>query len=153
MNCDGIAKNYKKSGGETNKEYLQRIKRDFLNKIFQERHYYKKIEVKFDKNQITVDGKKEVTAFFHVTSSDKNKNKRREVDIERYQKCMLVFAILDNCKSITCTSINVTVDPNYSDRLRIYCSKFRYTIVMKKKNSKYEFITAFPVSKNNEHKF
>jgi hypothetical protein len=151
--CDDVAKKYKKEESETNAQYYQRIKRDFLNKIFQERHYYRKIEVRFDKNQITINNKKEIVSFYHVTSSQKSKSERRIIDIERYEKCMLIFAVLDNCKPITCTCVTVTTDPTCPDRLRIYCSKYRYVIIIENKAKRYDFITAFPVTKKNEKKF
>ncbi|MFA5422147.1 MAG: hypothetical protein WC344_05175 [Bacilli bacterium] len=151
--CDAIAKKYKKDESETNTQYHQRIKKDFLNKIFQKRHFFRNVEIKFDKGQVTVGKNKEIISFHHVTSSQKSKTEKRVIDIERYEKCMLIFAILDSCKPITCMHITITCNPSFSNRLRVYCSKYRYVIILEDKQKKYDFITAFPVTKNNENKF
>ena len=96
----------------------------------------------------------EVECFYHVTTEDKDKSKRK-LSIQRYETCLLIFLILDEClcDKISCQCIYIKKDYTNENRISIYCSKYRYVLILEEKSTKFEFITAFPVTDSNEYKF
>lgn len=151
--CIASASVFKKTESESNDSYYKRIKKMFLDCVFKNTYNFKNKKIRFDKSK---NNGIDVECFYHtITSKDSEGNPVRSVDIERYQKCNLVFTILDicTCNHIQCTLLTIKPDPANDNRISIYCEKFHYVIILEEKNCCYDYITAFPVSENNIEKY
>ena len=143
----------KKRKDETNTEYYKRIKQEFLFNVFNSKYYFKGLPIRFKKY---VNSKGEVECFYHtITAQDSTGKAARQIDLQRYEKCLLVFVVLDQC---TCNHLQcpqLTIKPDYSkdDRISIFCSKYEFVIILEKRNNHYEYITGFPVSNKNINKY
>lgn len=142
-----------KTDSETNSQYYKRIRAEFLNNVFNNKYSFKGLPIVFKKYKNKTG---EVECFYHtITAQDENGNVTRKVDLQRYQKCLLVFVILDQCVCNQVQRPQLTIKPDYNneDRISIFCSKYEYVIILEKKETKYEYITGFPVSEINIDKY
>jgi len=145
--CQEVIKNSKKRDDESENAYNMRIRQEFLNILFGKKHFFKGQLVKFDKNK-TPEG--EVVCFWHITTDSSKDSGERKPDPKRYKKSTLVFLIIDHCDQIGCPSITAKPDEKFPDRISVYCADLKYAIILKPKETHYDFVTAYPVSPGQE---
>lgn len=151
LKCRQIHDDSLKKSDETHAEYHKRIKDEFLYNVFNNEYKFRGKLIKFKKY---VNQNKEVECFYHITTEDNGKGGRR-LSIDRYESCLLVFLILDECvcDKVSCQCITIKADYNNAEKISIYCSKYNYVIILKPRKNSVDFITAFPLNGNGESKY
>ena len=136
---------------ETREDYYLRIRKSFLHRVFKNKYYFDGKIIKFKKYK---NSEGQVECFHHVITS-RNGDMKRVNSIERYEMSLLVFLILDDCScnKVQCQCITKRPNYNHPDRISLYCSKYKYVIILEPKSDWNEFITAFPVNEKNEFKY
>lgn len=138
---------------ETNSEFYKRIEKTFNNNIFNNEYTFKGKPIKF-KKYINKHGK--IESYYHVITESKDEHgNTREYSVQRHELCLMTFVILDvcSCNHITCPCLSIKNDYSNPDNISIYCAELNYAIILKQKETKCEFVTAFPVNKNNIDKY
>jgi hypothetical protein len=149
--CKKAINHSEKKQDETQEIFSQRIKDEFESAVKTQKHSFRGKPVIFNTEK---DSDGLMGSFSHVTTSQKNEFERREFDIERFEKCAIIFAILDNCDSIRCQCLTIKKDYNGEPhKISVYCSEYRYVLILKETKFCYYLVTSFPVTKENEEKY
>lgn len=159
--CEACASVTRKGVEESNDKYYKRVRDSFLENVFRKTYSFKDKKIKFQTWQrkiISEDGTEtsEYECFYHTISSlDDKGNLTRKIDLERYQKCLLTFVILDlcSCDHVKCQLLTIKPDNTVNGRLTLYCDRFNYVIVLEEHLNYFRYITSFPVSAKNLDKY
>ncbi len=147
LKCRQIHINSQKKANETHSGYYHRIKSEFINNVFQNKYTFRGKTIKFQKYKNAFG---EIESFYHVTTED-NGNGMRVLSLKRYESCLLIFLILDECicNKVTCQCVTIKSDYNNDERISIFCGEYEYAIILEEKPTYYKFVTAFPVNGPN----
>lgn len=91
--------------------------------------------------------------FYHCTSNSSNQSPQRTIDIYRTQRINWIKPIIENfpCSHNCCDGPLTWID-SAKNYLHIYHHEERFLIVLNERDFVYDFITAFFVEKESQHR-
>lgn len=150
--CEDCFRRCKRQDGEGSKQYKNRIKATFEDYVLNKEHRFRGKPVLFKREK---DKNGTLKCFRHIVSNGRKDGLGRSFDRKRYEVSNLVFAILDHCDFVACTSVSVKPDGTNrgKNRLSIKCARFKYVIILEDEGTHWLFITAFPRDEENDAKY
>lgn len=155
MNCKLELKTIEKEEKESINDYHERAYKIFKETLMDNEIYYKGIPVKV--RDLPIEDNK-VQGFFHVISECDKKSRIRLYKNERVKfipfisKMITEFSKCEEC-SEDCSKIKIWSAPYLGkesiQRVKIYFEEYDYIVILEKRNTYYQLITAYVVDRDD----